>query len=298
MSVGGQSATGQLLVRSRSRTSIDSLTCVTQDHIIDSHPASTKLKADAKARNISHYDFLAEHLYSLAQERKAPFLTHLTRDLHIYPDFLGNRAPLADTSMRGMMTGLSLDTTLTSLALLYLATAEALALQTRHIISTLREAGQTITALFLSGGLVRNEVLMQLLADVCEVPVQLPASRNASVVLGAAMLGRVAAEEAHKGVIETPEEARVRSEAMKGRVWEIMVRRRSSRVDRTLGPYDVQTEMSRPGTTVRPRATAAERKLLETKYRIFLESAEVQKRWRAEVDASLELQRVTSVLEL
>lgn len=67
---------------------------------------------------------------------------------------------------------------------------------------------------------------MQLIADVCNIPVQLPYSSSASVVLGSAMLGAVAAsrEEREQGVIDNQDEAERRSYAMKDRLWEIMVR--------------------------------------------------------------------------
>lgn len=55
-------------------------------------------------------------------------------------------------------------------------------------------AGHAINSLYLSGGQARNTVLMQLFADVCGVPVVLPASYSEAVVLGAAMLARIAAE--------------------------------------------------------------------------------------------------------
>lgn len=55
-------------------------------------------------------------------------------------------------------------------------------------------AGHEINSFYLSGGQARNAVLMQLFADVCQVPVILPASYSEAVVLGAAMLGRIAAE--------------------------------------------------------------------------------------------------------
>lgn len=55
-------------------------------------------------------------------------------------------------------------------------------------------AGHDINSLYLSGGQARNAVLMQLFADTCRVPIVLPASHSEAVVLGAAMLGRIAAE--------------------------------------------------------------------------------------------------------
>lgn len=69
-------------------------------------------------------------------------------------------------------------------------------------------AGHEINSLYLSGGQARNVVLMQLFADVCRVPVVLPASYSEAVVLGAAMLARIAAEN-----VTTAEQ-----------MWKIMVR--------------------------------------------------------------------------
>lgn len=38
------------------------------------------------------------------------------------------------------------------------------------------------------------------------------------------------------------------------------------------------------GTVVRPAASPKEKKLLEVKYKIFLESIDIQKRWRKEIE--------------
>jgi ribulose kinase len=88
----------------------------------------------------------------------------------------------------------------------------------------MNEKGHQITSIFMSGGLAKNPILMQLIADVCNMPVQLPASITASVVLGAAMLGAVAAEEQTLGPISTQEEAEKRSQGMKEKLWSTMVR--------------------------------------------------------------------------
>lgn len=50
----------------------------------------------------------------------------LTKDIHVWPDFHGNRSPLADPNMRGMITGLTINGSEENLALLYLATLQAL----------------------------------------------------------------------------------------------------------------------------------------------------------------------------
>jgi hypothetical protein len=38
------------------------------------------------------------------------------------------------------------------------------------------------------------------------------------------------------------------------------------------------------GTLIHPKASNKEKKLLEAKYKIFLETIDIQKRWRREMD--------------
>lgn len=57
-----------------------------------------------------------------------------------------------------------------------------------------RQELHKISFIYVSGGQAKNRALMQLLANVCGIPVVLPANSDASVVLGAAILGRFAKE--------------------------------------------------------------------------------------------------------
>jgi ribulose kinase len=50
----------------------------------------------------------------------------LTKDFHMWPDFHGNRSPLADPTMKGMVVGLTINCSEENLALLYLATLQGL----------------------------------------------------------------------------------------------------------------------------------------------------------------------------
>ena len=72
MNEGGQSSTGQLL-----------------DFMIDTHPASDKLKSMAKERGMNHFSLLTEILKKLVVEKKAPFISYLTKDYYLYPDLHG-----------------------------------------------------------------------------------------------------------------------------------------------------------------------------------------------------------------
>lgn len=132
------------------------------------------------------------HHYRVHESAVPPIAQKI--DIYTCPT-LGNRSPLADSRMRGSFVGLAMDSSLSDLALKFNVTLEAIALQTRHIVDTLNAKGHSIQEICISGGQAKNAPLVQLLADVCGIPVILPGlDGGTSVVLGAAMLGRFAAE--------------------------------------------------------------------------------------------------------
>uniref|UniRef100_A0A671W582 FGGY carbohydrate kinase domain containing n=1 Tax=Sparus aurata TaxID=8175 RepID=A0A671W582_SPAAU len=138
------------------------------------------------------YSYLNSHLSSMVNDGSAVDL--LGSSLHVWPDFHGNRSPLADPTLKGMMIGLSLSQTLDDLALLYLATVQALALGTLHILDAMREAGHDIRTLFLCGGLSKNALFVQIHANATGLPVVLPDQMEA-VLIGAAVLGACASQD-------------------------------------------------------------------------------------------------------
>ncbi|KZO94845.1 Pentulose kinase [Calocera viscosa TUFC12733] len=246
MNEGGQSSTGQLI-----------------DFIITTHPAYDELKKLAHNKKTNIFDVLAETLEDLKKEAGTTSSTYLTKDLHFYPDLHGNRSPLADPRMRGSIVGLALDSGLGDLALKFNVTLEAIALQTRHIIEEMNTHGHKVDSIYMSGSQAKNAALMQLLADVCNVPVILPNSPSAAVVVGAAMLGRFAADvAARSGDLKTQDEAEKVSEQTKEDLWQIMV------------------DMTQPGTKVSPSSSPADKKLLDAKYLIFRQAIDIQRSWR------------------
>jgi len=95
----------------------------------------------------------------------------------------------------------------------------------------------------------------------------LPHSHSAAVVVGAAMLGRFAADVVEKSgkrgeVLKTQEEAEKSSVDTKENLWEIMVK------------------MTQPGRKLTPSSSPADKKLLDAKYHIFRESIDIQRSWR------------------
>ncbi len=91
-----------------------------------------------------------------------------------------------------MVSGLSLADSLDALARLYLATIQAVAHGTRHIVDVLRAGGYRIDTILACGGGTRNEVFLREHADATGCRIVLPAEPEA-VLLGSAILGAVAA---------------------------------------------------------------------------------------------------------
>ena len=170
---GGQSATGALI-----------------DHIIFSHVRSHDLELDAKQRGITVYEILAEMLEKLAAGTDFP--AGLTKDLHVQPDFHGNRSPRANPDARGMISGLRLSDSLEDLALLYLATIQAVAHGTRHILDAMTKSGFEIETILTTGGGAKNPIFLREHADITGRTIVLPKEPEA-VLLGSAMLAAVAA---------------------------------------------------------------------------------------------------------
>ncbi|XP_061926072.1 FGGY carbohydrate kinase domain-containing protein isoform X4 [Entelurus aequoreus] len=172
---GGQSATGRLI-----------------DHMVTGHAAYTQLQKKAQQRcpagGDSMYSYLNSHLSGLAASSAVDLLGS---SLHVWPDFHGNRSPLADPTLKGMVVGLSLSQSLDDLAVLYLCTIQALALGTRHILEAMTEAGHDIKTIFLCGGLGKNALFVQVHANATGLPVVLP-DQTEAVLVGAAVLGACA----------------------------------------------------------------------------------------------------------
>jgi FGGY-family pentulose kinase len=170
---GGQSATGALI-----------------DHVVDSHARAAELKEEAGRGNTTAFALLNERLDALSAE--VAFPAALTAELHVLPYFHGNRSPRADPTLRGMVSGLKLSDSVDALALLYLATIQAIAQGTRHILDEMNKAGYHIKTLIACGGDTKNPVFVREHADITGCRIALPKEPEA-VLLGSAMMGAVAA---------------------------------------------------------------------------------------------------------
>lgn len=160
------------------------------EHLLAMHP----LAHEAQARALAAGQSLPVWLAGLAAQRSSSLseAARLADGLHVVPEFLGNRAPLADPHARAVIAGLGMDNDLESLTALYIAGICGIAYGLRQIIEAQTAAGAPIERIMISGGAGRQGLVRQLLADatgkpVCAIDAQEP------VLLGAAMLGSVAA---------------------------------------------------------------------------------------------------------
>ncbi|MFF4342698.1 glycerol kinase GlpK [Kitasatospora sp. NPDC001540] len=91
---------------------------------------------------------------------------------YVVPAFSGLFAPYWRSDARGVITGLTRYVTKGHLAR---AVLEATAWQTREVVDAMeKDSGVTLTALKVDGGMTSNNLLMQNIADVLDVPVERP----------------------------------------------------------------------------------------------------------------------------
>lgn len=95
----------------------------------------------------------------------------------------GNRTPLREPRLSGAVWGFRLHHTRGHL---YRAILEGVACGNRHVFAALAESGYTAHEVIVAGGITRNEVWLQILADVLGQPLRLCRTANTSV-LGAAV---------------------------------------------------------------------------------------------------------------
>jgi len=105
--------------------------------------------------------------------------------VYLVPAFVGLGAPHWDQYARGAILGITRGTTRAHIAR---ATLESIAFQTRDVVDAMeRESGVAVTELRVDGGAARNDLLMQIQADILGRPV-VRAAVVETTALGAAFL--------------------------------------------------------------------------------------------------------------
>lgn len=105
------------------------------------------------------------------------------------PAFVGLGAPYWDPDARGMLIGLTRGTNRAHIAR---AALEAIAFQSAEVLTAMaKDATRPVRELRVDGGAARNDLLMQMQADIAGVPVIRPAQTE-TTALGAAFLAGLA----------------------------------------------------------------------------------------------------------
>ncbi len=122
------------------------------------------------------------------------------------PYLSGERTPVADAQVRGLIMGLGHEAdhkTLTHAAL------DAVAFAFRDSLEALKDAGTDVKRVTAVGGGTRSELWLKIIATVLGVPVDLPAAGDVGGAFGAARLGLIAATGADfRKVLTAPRIAR------------------------------------------------------------------------------------------
>jgi D-ribulokinase len=169
---GGQSAAGAAI-----------------DHLVKSHPAHHEAVATARAEGMEILEFLERRI--LARAGHAGEAALLARDIHVFPEFIGNRSPFADPDSRAIVAGLDLDADLHSMERLFVAGLCGLAYGLADVVDAFRAHGIESDLMVIAGGAGRSRLVRQIMADTTGLSVAVPQTQE-PVLLGAAMLGAVA----------------------------------------------------------------------------------------------------------
>ena len=157
---------------------------------IENNTPST-YQEEAASRGLSLHDLFSE---------KARVLQPGQSGLLALDWWNGCRTPLVDADLSGLVIGYSLHT---SPEEIYRALIESTAFGTQLIVERFREKGIPISKIRAGGGLTKNNLLLQIYADVLGIPVELTASEQVSGQ-GAAILGAFAGG-AYKSVADAIE---------------------------------------------------------------------------------------------
>jgi D-ribulokinase len=169
---GGQSAAGAAI-----------------DHLIRSHPAYNEAIAAARAGGMEILEFLERRIVSRSGSPGEAAL--FARDMHVLPEFLGNRSPFADPDSRAIVAGMDLDADIGSMERLFVAGLCGLAYGLADVVEAFRSHGLDSDLMVISGGAGRSSLVRQIMADTTGLTVAVPETQE-PVLLGAAMLGAVA----------------------------------------------------------------------------------------------------------
>ncbi len=122
------------------------------------------------------------------------------------PYLSGERTPVGDSEVRGVMMGLGHET---DAKIMTHAVLDAVAFAFRDSFEALLQGGASINRLMAVGGGTKSELWLKIIATVLGVPIDLPAAGEVGGAFGAARMGLVAATSAdYKKIFTKPKIAK------------------------------------------------------------------------------------------
>ena len=172
---GGQSAAGAAI-----------------DHLVEMHPAAAEAKVYAGEAGLSLVAWLDMQVQSRCKNMSDAI--DLAGNVHVVPEFLGNRSPFAEPDARAIIAGLGLETDVENLLSQYVAGLSGIGYGLKQLLNKFASQGIDIKLIVASGGAAQSKLVCQLIADATETAVSL-SNTTEPVLLGAAMLGAVASKQ-------------------------------------------------------------------------------------------------------
>lgn len=156
------------------------------DHLVSMSPAYNAAKAHADKQGMATTQWISQQIKTKLDVFSDAI--HLAKGLHVVPEFLGNRAPLADPKARAIIAGLDMNRSIDSLMSVYIAGIAGLGYSLRQIIDAQSDKGVRINKIAISGGAGADPLIRQLIADATGIAV-VSAKAEEPVLLGSAILG-------------------------------------------------------------------------------------------------------------
>ena len=174
---GGQSISGKLI-----------------EYLITNHPYYLMKLTKEEQKNV--FNLLNQKLKDIENYHQ------ITKNLNIYPDFHGNRSPLSNPTLKGMICGLELNQyeKFDDFLIFYLSIIQSICYSTKHIIEEMNKKGHQINSIYICGGLSKNEIFVQEIANVTTFPVYV-SNENEIMILGASILASVASKQ-HENIFD------------------------------------------------------------------------------------------------
>ncbi|WP_424987149.1 FGGY-family carbohydrate kinase [Microbulbifer sp. S227A] len=169
---GGQSAAGEAIA-----------------HLVRMHPHYPETQQAARGKGVSVIAYLLARASEMIDRPEDA--GRLAGEMIVVPDFLGNRAPLADPAARAIIAGLDLRADLASHIALYIAGLTGIGYGLRQILDAQAACGIAPDTVVVSGGAGASDLVKQVLADAAGITMARPGAAE-PVLLGSAMLGAVA----------------------------------------------------------------------------------------------------------